>query len=345
MHNRSHIVKSLLSAALVSGLAIGIGSAFGAPGEAGSHPPRSADFSDAPANFIPPPLHPEGVTLRSERLGQGVFAILSDHPVVDNAGFIVGDRGVLVIDSHISDAMAQQILALVRDETDKPIVYLVNTNYHGDHTFGNASFPAKTTIIAQRATGELMRSFEHEKEFMLATVDNDSSVFGDVRLRLPSITFEDRLDIDLGNRTVQIRHFGAGNTAGDTVVFEPETGTAWTGNLVLGRGTIPPVFEGRTGEYLATVSRLASEINVSRIIPGHGAPAGREQLGVTMAYLSDLLGTVGSAIDEGKSLEQALRDAPTPTQVAKAPEALRPFLLGLHANNIATTYRDLAERR
>ena len=102
---------------------------------------------------------------------------------------------------------------------------------------------------------------------------------------------------------------------------------------------------GELGFTARTAGRLAGEINVSRIIPGHGGPAGREQLGVTMAYLSDLLGTVGSAIDEGKSLEQTLRDAPTPTQVAQAPEALRPFLEGLHANNITTTYRDLAERR
>lgn len=334
MHAATRVMGSILSAGVVVGAAIA----------GAAHPPRSADFSRAPAGFIPPPLHPEGVTLRSERLGEGVFAILSDHPAVDNSGFIVGERGVLVIDSHISDAMARQILDLVRAETDNPILYLVNTNYHGDHTFGNASFPAETKIIAHRATAEAMRDFEHEKAFMLATVNDDPSVFGDAELRLPDLTFEDELNVDLGGRTVEIHHFGPGNTAGDTVVFEPETGTAWTGNLVIGLGGVPPVFEGQTDLYLQTVSRLASEIGVRRIIPGHGFPAGREHLGVTIAYLSDLLGTVRAAIDAGKTLEQTLRDAPVPAQVSEVQGPLAAFIRGLHANNIATTYRDLASR-
>ena len=76
----------------------------------------------------------------------------------------------MVIDAHINGTMARQIQAAVRDVTDEPILYLVNTNHHGDHTFGNYAFPAETHIIAHRATAERMRHFELEKKFMLATV-------------------------------------------------------------------------------------------------------------------------------------------------------------------------------
>jgi cyclase len=118
---------------------------------------------DAPEGFIPPPLHPAGAQLETKELGPGVYALVSNHIAVDNSGFIVGERGVLVIDAHINGAMARQIQDAVRRVTAKPILYLVNTNYHGDHTFGNYAFPADTQIIAHRKTAERMRDFEHEK--------------------------------------------------------------------------------------------------------------------------------------------------------------------------------------
>ncbi|HBK81520.1 MAG TPA: MBL fold metallo-hydrolase, partial [Nitrospinae bacterium] len=106
-----------------------------------------------PGGFVPP-LDPTGIELKTKRLAPGVYALLAGHGAVDNSGFVVGDRGVLVIDAHINGAMARQIQAAVRRVTDKPILYLVNTNFHGDHTFGNYAFPASTQIVAHRKTAE-----------------------------------------------------------------------------------------------------------------------------------------------------------------------------------------------
>ncbi|MCH8153395.1 MAG: MBL fold metallo-hydrolase, partial [Planctomycetes bacterium] len=103
------------------------------------------DF-EAPEGWLAPPLNPTGVQLETRKLGRGVYALFSNKPPVDNAGFVVGERGVLVIDAHFNGVMARQIQAAIRKVTDKPILYLVNTNYHGDHTFGNYAFPAETKI-------------------------------------------------------------------------------------------------------------------------------------------------------------------------------------------------------
>src|SRR5215467_9373024 len=138
--------------------------------------------AQAPPAFLPPPLNPSGVQLVPREFAPGVYALIASRPPVDNSGFVVGERGVLVIDAHINGAMARQIQSAVRQVTEKPILYLVNTNYHGDHTFGNYAFPAETRIIAQRETAERMRAFEQEKQFLLGTVDNDPTVFADVRL-------------------------------------------------------------------------------------------------------------------------------------------------------------------
>ena len=98
--------------------------------------------------------------------------------------------------------MARQIQARVREVTDKPILYLVNTNYHGDHTFGNYAVPEDTLIVAHRLTAERMKDFEQEKTLILAAVDNDAAILRGTRLRLPDITFDETMRIDLGGRVV-----------------------------------------------------------------------------------------------------------------------------------------------
>ena len=147
----------------------------------------------APQGFIPPPLNPTGARLETRELAPGIYGLLSSKPPVDNSGFVVGDHGVLVIDAHINGAMAGLIQAAVRQVTKKPILYVVNTNYHGDHTFGNSAFPQDTLIVAQQKTAESMRDFEREKQFLLPYVDNDRTVFGDVQLRLPDLVLDNYL--------------------------------------------------------------------------------------------------------------------------------------------------------
>lgn len=140
-----------------------------------------------PRGFIPPPLNPTGARLETVRLADGVYALLADRPGVDNSGFVMGERGVLVVDAHFNQEMAGQIQRAVREVTAKPILYLVNTNYHGDHTFGNHAFPPQTLVVAHRATAERMSDFEREKQAMLGAVGGDSAVFAAVTPRPPDI--------------------------------------------------------------------------------------------------------------------------------------------------------------
>ncbi|MEE8607518.1 MAG: MBL fold metallo-hydrolase [Nitrospiraceae bacterium] len=300
-----------------------------------------------PEGFIPPPLHPAGAQLETKQLAPGVYALLSDKPPVDNSGFVVGERGVLVIDAHINGAMARQIQAAVRRVTNKPILYLVNTNFHGDHTFGNYAFPAETRIVAHRETAERMRDFEHEKKLLLGTVNNDLSVFADVRLRLPDVVFDDYLRLDLGGRAVELYHFGPGNTPGDTVVYVPEAQVAWTGNLVIGNGSIPFLIEGGAGRYLQTISRFAGTLEVDTIIPGHAAPATAAMFDRYLNYLSWLLRSVRGAVQAGQSLEETLAVTPLDERFL-LPEPFRsqlgPFFTGVHRWNVQATYRELNGR-
>ena len=79
--------------------------------------------------FPVPPLHPGEAVLETRELAPGVYALVSNKPPINNSGFVVGEKGVLVIDAHIDGAMARQIQARVREVTDKPILYLVNPTF------------------------------------------------------------------------------------------------------------------------------------------------------------------------------------------------------------------------
>ena len=290
------------------------------------------DLAEPPGEFIPPPLHPGGAQLETRQLSAGVYALLSNQGGVDNSGFVVGERGVLVIDAHFNGEMARQIQAAVRAVTDAPILYLVNTNYHGDHTFGNYAFPAGTRIVAHRITAERMRDFEGEKRFLLPTVDGDTTVFADVRLRLPDLLFDDHLSLDLGGRKVELFHFGPGNTPGDAVVYVPEARVAWTGNLVLGVG-LPFLIEGGAGAYLRTIERFASTLPVETIVPGHGPLVERSVLDTYQSYLTRLAAIES---DPDANLDSSLEAFPLP--LAAIPSGIdantRAFLDGLHAFNV-----------
>jgi cyclase len=307
------------------------------------------EVAHAPQGFIPPPLNPTGARLETKELASGVYGLLSTKPPVDNSGFIVGEHGVLVIDAHINGAMAGLIQSAVRQVTNKPIRYVVNTNYHGDHTFGNAAFPQETLIVAQQKTSAIMRDFEQEKKFLLPYVDNDRTVFSDVRLRLPDLVLDDYLELDLGGRVVELYHFGHGNTPGDTVVYVPEARVAWTGNLITGEGNIPFLIEGGAGAYLETIAKLTHTLEVATIIPGHGLQTSGLSLSRYLSYLSELIESVRKAIRAGQSLDETI--AATPLGQKYTQDSARSdsplvaqftaFRVGLHRWNVWRTYQGM----
>jgi cyclase len=92
------------------------------------------EFMERPPGYRGPNLEPSGVRLRPKRLAQGVYALMATQPPRDNSGVIIGERGALVVDAGINTAIADQIQQIVRRLTERPLLWLANTVYHGDHT-------------------------------------------------------------------------------------------------------------------------------------------------------------------------------------------------------------------
>ncbi len=299
-------------------------------------------WSDFPEGFTPFFLDPTGAHLEVKELGPGVYALLSSVPNVDNAGFVVGDRCVLVIDAHINLVMARQIQERVREVTDKPIRYLVNSNYHGDHTFGNCAFPEETLVIQHRRTAELVPYFREEMEFMLPCVGNDPAIFDGVELRKPDIVFDDFLRIDLGGAEVELHYFGPANTPGDTITYAPGAKAAWTGNMT--GGNLIVSLESDAPAYLKSIARFAQSLEVETLIPAHNPPSSAALLGGSLMYLSQVTNAVRKAVSEKWTLEEAMERIPLDMAQPYAPPADHPridFFRDLHAYNVQKTFLSL----
>jgi glyoxylase-like metal-dependent hydrolase (beta-lactamase superfamily II) len=300
-------------------------------------------WTDFPPEFVVWKLNPTGCTLTTKEQAPGVFALLSSIPGVDNAGFVVGEKAVLVIDAHISIPMARQIQERVREVTDKPIRYLVNSNYHADHTFGNCAFPPETLVIQQRETAVRTPHLQEEWEFMLPAVNNDPTIFEGVTLRLPDIVFDDYLCIDLGGRTVELYWFGPANTPGDTITYVPGAKVAWTGNMT--GGSFGLALESDAPTFLGTLIRFIRTIEVERLIPGHAPILGPSDLWLYLLYFSQLTSDVKKALSAGWTLEETIERTPMGEAFMLPPSDPRANQMkGRHSYNVRRTYLSLVGR-
>ena len=110
-----------------------------------------------------------------------------------------------------------------------------------------------------------------DKRIRTGNLFGDDAAIADVTTwRKPDRVLDDTLEIDLGDRKVQLWHFGPGNTPGDTIVYEPTSRIAWTGNFLTSSKTLPMLLEAGPLEYLETVTRFKDTLDVRSIVPGHG---------------------------------------------------------------------------
>jgi cyclase len=239
---------------------------------------------------------------RVTQLAKGVYEI--QHEPNGNTTVIIGERQVFVVDTCFLPSAAREDIAQIRRWTDKPVSFVLNTHFHNDHNLGNRAymdeFPA-LTIIAHVETKKEMDRFgpgsagREEKTIatfrkMLETGKNrDGQVLSDddkaevkkalarqiqrteeireVKFQSATLTFEHDFSIDVGNREVQIKFLGRGNTPGDAVVYLPKEKIVVAGDLVV--YPIPYIYDGYPVEWVQTLENLA-HLDADTIVPGHG---------------------------------------------------------------------------
>jgi glyoxylase-like metal-dependent hydrolase (beta-lactamase superfamily II) len=259
------------------------------------------------------------VVLIAKEVAAGAYAVFPDDaevknkagiPVATSGGFIVGDDAVLVIDTMLNRRLATQLLALIKEKTSKPIRYVVNTSYHGDHSYGNQFFPKGTEIIQHMETQEYIQShFAEDIEFMKTHFGTNQGL-DELKPQRAHILVHDgaTLEVDLGGKRVQIMHLGFAQTPGDLFVWLPNEKVLYTGNpIIASPPALPWLLDGRLEDALATMRKLRKLLPENAVVvPGHGYPTDAKSIDYPIAYLEQVKKEVQAAIKQGLSEEETV---------------------------------------
>ena len=240
---------------------------------------------------------PSLFTLRP--LGNNVYAAI-DNPkssAGSNAGFVIGEDGVAVIDTFQDAQAAEQLLAEIRKLTRLPVKFVVNTHYHLDHVTGNGVFAqAGAVIVAQ----ENVRAWIHTEnlKFFGANIkpEQKSWIAG---LVAPNVVYDSSVDLYLGSRKILVRYF-PGHTGGDSVVIIPDAQVVFTGDLFW-RKTLPNLIDGTTDKWAETDAKITAEWPKAAFVSGHGDVGNAAEVTEFRGYLTDLRGMVAQSIKNGLS--------------------------------------------
>ena len=242
-----------------------------------------------------------------DQLAEGVYR--RNYEFLDfNVGLVVGADGALVVDTRASKVEATEVLGDVREVTSLPVRWAVDTHWHWDHAFGNSEFTDATIWGHLECRRVLAERGEEAKLEVASWIPDRRDEFLAVEIRLPDTVFTDEQTLDLGGRTVSLRHHGRGHTEGDVVVVVDAAGVCFAGDLIE-QGAPPNFGDGYPVAWPGTLRRVLDG-GSSTFVPGHGgvmtAADAAAQLGeldavATLATESHQAGVPLGAIDMARS--------------------------------------------
>ncbi len=224
---------------------------------------------------------------------------------VANTGLVVGPESCIAIDALFAPSMTRAFREAIARVTDKPVRLLINTHHHVDHTMGNALFPEAQIVSHTNARREQQRVGIGVLELLRPRIPALVAELDGVQLRLPDLTFDGRLELHVGDRSLLLIHLGRAHTIGDALVVLPEERVVFAGDVAFHHVT-PLAFEGHVGDWIGVCDEAAS-LDVDTIVPGHGPVGGKAELAELRGYLHSIREQARGAFDAGRSPEEATR--------------------------------------
>ena len=261
-----------------------------------------------------------------------------------NAGLVVGDGASLLVDTLFDLVLTGRMLDSMASLTrTAPIASLVNTHANGDHCYGNQLVDGAEIIASTAAAHEMTEV----PPSMLAALNAAPGEVGDlfrsffgafqfdgIELRLPTRTFDGRLDIDVGGRVIELVEVGPAHTAGDVIAYVPDARTVYTGDILFIGGT-PIVWAGPLSNWIAACDLILG-LDVDTVVPGHGPLTDKAGVVAVRDYLSFVEREATARHGAGVDAFEAARD------IAKQlGEFARWGELGRVSVNVDTVYRSL----
>lgn len=259
---------------------------------------------------------PDSRYFHLRELADGVYAaiVVPGTGAWGNAGIVDLGGAALVFDTFLTPGPARELRAAAETLTGSPVRYVVNSHYHMDHTFGNAAFPdalilaTATTrdLIAERggklldevrASPAVLDEFEAEmraepdparradKAQELGEWRALDAAVAEMTLRLPDITFTERLAFHGSQRRAELLSFGGGHTPSDAFLYLPAERIAFMGDLV--PVCNHPSFAGDANEWLRILERV-EQLDIQTLVPGHGPTGTLADCATTRQYIAEL---------------------------------------------------------
>ena len=246
----------------------------------------------------------DSVTIKTTKVAGSVYML---EGAGGNIGVLVGNDGVILVDDQFAP-LSEKIKKAIASISDKPIRFVINTHFHGDHSDGNKVFGSEGSIIVAHenarkrlSTDYFYKTYKQEQKAM--------SIEG-----LPKITFAQSLNFNMNGETVQVIHIKNAHTDGDAAIYFKEANVLHAGDAFVryglpfidddGGGTIDGMING--------AEQMLKMINdETKIIPGHGQISSKKDLLDYKNQLQTIRNRIADGIKAGKTVDQIISSDPT----------------------------------
>lgn len=275
------------------------------------------------------PLNLETALLSLEQVGDGVYALISDadYPpaneniAICNAGIIIGSDGVLIIDPFQNEALGNLLLLEVKNLTDLPVKYVVNTHFHFDHTGGNKAIKNQAIPIVGRGT--------IREDMLNKNLEYDPNPIP------PDVIVTDDSKIWFGDRVVELKAVEGHSGGTDIIAYVPDAKVIFAGDILFNQ-KFPYIADGSIKKWQRTLWYLSRKYRDNTFVPGHGQVTDQTAVLALKNYLDQLEAMAVEWKKLGLSEAEAIKSAetiPTPYQAYR--------FKGLYSSNLKTAYQQI----
>jgi cyclase len=247
-----------------------------------------------------------------KKIKDGIY-VYAQKPADSNAGIILTQEGIVLIDSGHNPPDSQAILKVVKQLTSQPIRFLINTEPHSDHTTGHFLFSPPAIIIAHEgATDSMKKAYNLQRnEKLMADYPDMRESFKGFKMITPQIEYRDKMTLNVGERTFELYYLKNVHSEADTAIWLPRERVIFSA-AVAGVKRFSNIRPSVQIEDMISAMKMMKSLNPEIVVPGHGPPGTTKIFDDSIQYYTLLLERVGKMAKEGKSLDSIKKELRMP---------------------------------